>query len=228
MMDQAEKYLVFDQTLNKNHANQNDNTIKPTLCNVSNRVNNRYFIEFSGREVFKSEIDLKPPSRTSNINFFMIYRLKDYDGSRNWLRNCFFRQGYYFVGFSTLRDLITSNSSSRFIRIGVANDAVAPYKNKANAGELNKWCSLSVHWYHVSPRTDKSSVYCIGVKLTNFTSTNLQIKGKMEIGAFNFNNNHRFSNFELSLGGTGMFKGNIAFFMFKKRIMNERNILMYH
>ena len=172
---------------------------------------------------------MSPSSGTSNItNFFVVYRLKGYDGSINWSRNCFFRQGDYFVRFSTVGNLIISNVSGIFIRIGVANDAVAPYKNKANAGLLNKWCSLSVHWHDSSPRTNKSSVYCNGAKLTNFTSVNLQINGKMEIGALNFNSKHRFSNFAMNLAGTGMFKGDIALIVFRKGIMEEKTILMHH
>ena len=164
---------------------------------------------------------LNPPSSTSNItNFFVVYRLRGYDGSINWLRNCFFRHSDYFVGFSTV--------AGRFIRIGVANDADAPYENKANAGLLNKWCSLSVHWHDSSPRTNKSSVYCNGAKLTNFTSVNLQINGKMEIGALNFNSKHRFSNFAMNLAGTGMFKGDIALIVFRKGIMEEKTIVMHH
>ena len=156
----------------------------------------------------------------------MVYRLRGYDGSINWLRNCFIRQGNYFVGFSTLRDLI-SYVAGRFIRIGVANDAVAPYKNKADAGLENKWCSLSVHWCDSSPRTNKSSVYCNGVKLTNFTSLGLQINNKMEIGAFN-SNNKRFSDLDRNLAGTGMFKGDIALIVFRKGIMEEKTIVMHH
>ena len=128
----------------------------------------------------------------------------------------FFRQGDYFVGFSTTGDLIISNVAGRFIRIGIANDAVAPYKNKANAGLLNKWRSLSIHWY-------KSSVYCNGVKLTN-----LQINDEMEIGALNFNSKHRFCNFAMNLAGTGMFKGDIALIVFRKGIMEEKTIVMHH
>ena len=221
---------LFDQTFNENHAKQNFSTIKPTLCNVANRVNNRYFIEFSGRSVLFSDIDLTQPSSSSKItNFFVVYRLKGYHGSIDWFRNCFFREGDYFVGFSTLGDLIVSNTvTGRYIKIGTANDAVAPYKNKANAGELNKWCSLSVHWKDSSPRFNKSSVYCNGVKLANFTSISLQTNDKMQIGSFNFNSGHKFSNSDLNLAGTGTFKGDIAFFMFKQGIMDERTILLHH
>ena len=221
---------LFDQTFNENHAKQNFSTIKPTLCNVANRVNNRYFIEFSGRSVLFSDIDLTQPSSSSKItNFFVVYRLKGYHGSIDWFRNCFFREGDYFVGFSTLGDLIVSNTvTGRYIKIGTANDAVAPYKNKANAGKLNKWCSLSVHWNGNSPQTNKSSVYCNGVKLVNFTSNYLNASGKMQIGSSNDDDSIVFSTFVMRFAGTGMFKGDIAFFMFKQGIMDERTILLHH
>ena len=170
---------LYDQSLSQNDATQSNNNIKPKLCKKKNRVNNRYFVEFNGR-VFISDIDLSPSSGTPNItNFFVVYRLRGYDASINWLRNCFFVQNDRFVGFSTIGDLVISNSTNTFMRIGAANDAVAPFKNKANAGLLNKWYSLSVHWYDDgSSRTNKSSVYCNGVKLTNFTSTGLQLNKK--------------------------------------------------
>ena len=206
---------LYDQSLSQNDAAKSNNAIKPKLCTKTNRVDNRYFIEFSGREIFNSDIDLTPSSGAPKMtNFFVVYRLKGYDASINWLRNCFSRQGDYFVGFSTLGDLIISNAASRFIRIGVANDVVAPYKNKANAGLLNRWCSLSIHWHDSSPRFNKSSVYCNRVKLTNFTSLGLQINNKMEIGALNFNSKHRFSTFDMNFAGTGMFKGDIALIVF--------------
>ena len=121
------------------------------------------------------------------------------------------------MGFSSLKDLIISHVSGRYIKIGTANDAVVPYKNKANAGEL-KWCSLSTHWKD-SSRFNKSSVYCNGVKFTNFASISLQTNDKMQIGSFNFNSGHKFSNSDLNLAGTGMFK---------QGIIDERTILLHH
>ena len=44
----------------------------------------------------------------------------------------------------------------------------------------------------------------------------------MEIGALNFNNRNRFSNFALNLAGTGLFKGYIALIVFRKGIMVEK------
>ena len=83
---------LFDQTFDENHAKQNNSTIYPTLCNVANRVNNRYYIEFATRSVLFSDMNLSQPSNPTNIiNFFVVYRLKGYDGSINWLRNCFFQ-----------------------------------------------------------------------------------------------------------------------------------------
>ena len=220
---------LYDQSLSQNDATQSNNNIKPKLCKKKNRVNNRYFVEFNGR-VFISDIDLSPSSGTPNItNFFVVYRLRGYDASINWLRNCFFVQNDRFVGFSTIGDLVISNSTNTFMRIGAANDAVAPFKNKANAGLLNKWYSLSVHWYDDgSSRTNKSSVYCNRVKLTNFTSTGLQLNKKMVIGALSYDDTTKFSNFGMNLAGTGFFKGDIALIVFRKGIMEENPILMYH
>ena len=162
------------------------------------------------------------------MNFLVVYRLNGYDGSINWLRNFFFRQGYWFVGFSTTKDLIIANGPARFIKIGDDASAVAPFKNKVNAGELNKWCSLSIHWNGNSPQTNKSSIYCNGVKLVNFTSNHISSLGKMQIGALNYDDSLIFSNPVMRLSGTGMFKGDIAFFMFKQGFMDERTILLHH
>ena len=82
---------LYDKSLSQNYATQSNNAIKPKLCTKTNRVNNKCFIEFSGREIFNSNIDLSSSSNTSNITiFYMVYRSRDYDGSINWLRNCFF------------------------------------------------------------------------------------------------------------------------------------------
>ena len=115
-----------------------------------------------------------------------------------------------------------------FFKKGDDASAIVPFKNKANAGELDKWCSLSVHWNGNSPQTNKSSVYCNGVKLVNFTSNYLNASGKMQIGSSNDDDSIVFSTFVMRFAGTGMFKGDIAFFMFKQGIMDERTILLHH
>ena len=105
---------IFDQTFNENHAKQNGG-LKPILCNVANGVNNRYYMEFTARSVLFSDINLSLSSNpTKIINFFMVYRLKGYDGSSYWLRNCFFRQGDWFVAFSETKDLIVANGPGTF------------------------------------------------------------------------------------------------------------------
>ena len=151
----------------------------------------------------------------------MVYRLSGYDASVNCLRNCFFRQGDWFVGFSETKDLVVANEVGTFFKVGDDTGAIAPFKNNANAGEVNKWCSLSVHWNGNSPQTNKSSVFCNGKKLTNSTDK------KMQIGVSNYDLSLVFSSFVMNFSGTGMSKGDMAFFMFKQGLMDERTVLLH-
>ena len=140
----------------------------------------------------------------------------------------FFRQGDWFVAFSETKSVVVANGSGVFIKIGTDAGAFPPFKIKANAGKLNEWCSLLVHWNGNSPQTNKSPVYRNGVKLANFTSNYLNASGKMQIGSLNYDSSLPFSIFVINISGTGMFKGDIAFFMFKQGIMDERTILLHH
>ena len=140
----------------------------------------------------------------------------------------FFQTGLLVCWVLRKKNLIVANGPGTFFKIRDDNGVIAPFKNKANASELDKWCSLSVHWNGNSPQTNKSSVYCNGVKLVNFTSNYLNASGKMQIGSSNYDDSIVFSTFVMRFDGTGMFKGDIAFFMFKQGIMDERTILLHH
>ena len=68
-----------------------------------------------------------------------------------------------FVCFAnpTTRELIIGGASNDFIVIGGNNanhkSPLAAYQTKANAGDLNKWICLSIHWdIYSSSVTNKS------------------------------------------------------------------------
>ena len=75
------------------------------------------------------------------------------------------------ISFSPNGDLIVSGTTNDHIVIGQnstnGRSPIAPYKTKANAGELNKWVCLSVHWILPS---ETSYMYFNGKKLAIFTS----------------------------------------------------------
>ena len=108
---------------------------------------------------------MNPISGKKDINVFVVYKLNSISSGSIWLKG-----GYdKFACFAnpTTRELIIGGDSGDFIVIG----SISAFKTKANAGDLNKWICLSIHWdMHSSPATNKSSVYCNGKKLASFTA----------------------------------------------------------
>ena len=76
---------------------------------------------------------------------------------------------------------------------------MAPYKYKANAGVINKWVCLSIHWdNHTTPAGNHSSVYCNGQKLANFQSITSLGSTQVTFG-------------DVNTSGIAPFKGDISF-----------------
>ena len=117
--------------------------------------------------------------------------------------------------------VISGDSSNFFICIGSNNanhkGPIAPYQSKANAGALNKWVCLSIHWdMYTTPNNNESSVYCNGKKLTSFTSKTVSGDTTLTIG-------------DIKNGTNSPFDGSISFFsILKHEKMTEKEILFYH
>ena len=172
-----------------------------------------------------SNIDLNPAAGQPDIvHVFIVYKLKSYDAAY-WLCNGLFGHddaGYdKFVAFGqNSGDLAISGTAGNFIVIGAAaHNGVIPivnYPTGANAGELNQWVVLSVHWdVHNTPLTNKSSVWCNGVKLTDFTSRSSTGSTQMTFGDLNPN-------------GTAPLDGDISFFGLYKGFTLDSDLIKLH
>ena len=94
-----------------------------------------------------SDINLNAVSGEKDIiNIFIVYRIKGYDANTYQVRNGLFAHdngGFdKFVSFSPNGDLIVSGTTNDYIIIGsnptLNKQPIAPYKAKANVGEINK------------------------------------------------------------------------------------------
>ena len=108
-----------------------------------------------------------------------------------------------FIAFAPNSDLVVSGDKNSFNLIGTNHISgkypIAAFKTKANAGELNKWICLSVHWdNHTTPVGNNSSVYCNGKKLANLESKATIGSTQMTLGDIN------------STTGAGPLDGDIA------------------
>ena len=209
---------IFDQSLSQDDAYQSDMVKMPVICDKNNRINNRYYIEFTGSERLLSDIDLNPAVGADDIvNIFIVYKLNSIP-VHYWVNGvCGHDDGGYdkFIGLYT-NNLIISGTVNNFINIGTgAVNGYQPYvafKNKANASALNVWICLSVHWNIAS---EKSFVYINGQKICEFTSRVSIGSNKLTIGDLNPN------------GVSGM-DGSIASFLLYKKKMVSRDILLHH
>ena len=173
-----------------------------------------------------SNINLNVVSGAKDIvNVFIVYRIKAFDANTYWTGNGLFghdNKGHdKFVSFSPSGDLIISGTTNNITIIGSnpvgSLQPLAPYKNKANAGVINKWVCLSIHWdNYTTPAGNHSSVCCNGQKLANFQSRTSPGSTKMTFG-------------DISISGMAPFKGDIFFFcVYKGRLINEKDILLHH
>ena len=214
---------IYDQSLSQSDAYQNTSSNQPTICNKNERINNRYYLVFDGtkKQRMISDINLNVSAGEEDIiNIYIVFYIDSFGGSY-WTR-C----GLYgadnggfdaFASYSPHGDLIISKTSNDHIVIGknVTNGRtpIADYQSKANAGELNKWICLSVHW---NIPTETSYVYCNGKKLTDFTSRTSIGSTEMTFADLNPNS-------------IAPFFGKIAcFLLYKNKRMTKRDILLHH
>ena len=214
---------LFDQSLKENHATQTRKVNRPILCTKAEKINYRYYLKFTGNKRMLSNINLNPGSGQADIvNVFIVYRLNSYTGSY-FVRNGLFGHdngGFdKFVTFSPTGELVISGTPNQHIVIGRkafnGKNAIAPYQSKANAGELNKWICLSIHW-DVPGGNNASETWCNGKKLANFTARTSQGSTKMTFG-------------DLNPSGIAGLKGDIAFYcLYKGENLTETNIKLHH
>ena len=215
---------MFDQSLSQSDAEQNTYSAQPTICTKADRRNNRYYLIFDGSKNQRmiSDINLNVSTGEEDIiNIFIVYNISNFSGTY-WCRASLFGHddgGFdAFVTFSPQGDLIVSKTTNDHIVIGKnttnGRTPIADYQSKANAGELNKWICLSVHW---NIPTETSYVYCNGKKLTDFTSKSGGVGSQqMTFGDLNPNS-------------IAPFNGKIAsFLLYKNKRMTKRDILLHH
>ena len=214
---------LFDQSIKENNATQTRKVNRPILCTKAEKINYRYYLKFNGNKRMLSNINLNPGSGQADIvNVFIVYRLNSYTGSY-FVRNGLFGHdngGFdKFVTFSPTGELVISGTPNQHIVIGRkafnGKNAIAPYQSKANAGELNKWICLSIHW-DVPGGNNASETWCNGKKLANFTARTSQGSTKMTFG-------------DLNPSGIAGLKGDIAFYcLYKGENLTETNIKLHH
>ena len=216
---------IFDFGIEGNHFKQTTKNLQPSLNLENEKLENKYFLKFNNHRMI-SDSNLNPISGKKDIiNVFVVYKLNSVSLGTEWTKSALFGHdngGYdKFVCFSSLKSLIISGINQEFIVIG-ANSAnfkapLASFKSKADAGELNKWICLSVHWdTDSSPLTDQSSVYCNGKLLQVFTSRSRTGNTKLVIG-------------DLKNDVFAPLDGNIIFFsVLKYQKMREKEIKFYH
>ena len=215
---------LFDQSLKENHAIQTNNANRPLLCTKAEKTNFRYYLKFDGSKRMISDINLNPVGGVSDIvNVYIVYRLNSFTGTHAAIRNGLFGHddaGWdKFVCFSIDESLVVSGADPQFVVIGSSGllnvNPIADYESKANASELNKWISLSVHW-DVPGGSEASEIWCNGKKLANFTARSSTGSNQMTFGDLNPN------------GKAGL-KGDIAFYcLYKGEKHDELRIKLHH
>lgn len=216
---------LYDQSLKENNSQQTDDAKKPVLCNKAEKINYRYFLKFDGTKRMLSDINLNPKSGASDIvNIFIVYKINSFAGNPSYP----FRNGLFghdnggwdkFICFGINGDLVIGGTTNNNIVVGsnkVNNKTpIADYKAKANAGDINKWCSLSSHW-DVPGGNNASEVWCNGKKLTDFTSRSTTGSNQLTFGDLNPN------------GIIGL-QGDIGFFcLYKGEKLSELTIKLHH
>ena len=218
---------LCDFGIEGNHFTQTTKSLQPSLSTESEKENNKYFLKFNGNRMI-SNSNINPISGKKDIiNVFIVYKLNSLDGE--WLSGGLFGNdngGYdKFITFanSSTREMIVGgvNSSFHWFVIGgnKANHRIpyAAYKTKANAGEINKWMCLSIHWdNYTTPKTNESFIYCNGKQICHFESVTTTGDVKLSLGNIKNDNN-------------GPLNGSIIFFsVLKYQKMTQEEIKFYH
>ena len=221
-----------DNTLYELDANKNVAGNQPKLCTKANKINNRYHIEFNSvnSERMISQIDLNPGTNQQDIvNIFIVYKLKSRSSVNYWVNNGLF--GYDNRGFDKFvcfgkngtngeeSLMIAGINGADAVIIGPHRisgyNPISDYKTNANAGELNKWICLSIHW-DVPGGTNKSSAWCNKQKLGTFTAGTSPGSTQMTFG-------------DIDPGGIAPLDGSIAFFgLYKGFVLSDEIIKLHH
>ena len=178
---------------------------------------------FDGTQRLLSNINLNPGAGQDDIvDVFIVYKMNSFNGKGIW-KNCLFGHvdsGWdKMVGFASSGELLVTGTTYSYIVIGTNTfqnkQPIANYQTKANAGELNKWICLSIHW-DVPAGANKSSVWCNGKKLCNFTAITTAGANRMTLGDIN------------QSGNVGL-DGSLAFFtVYKERVISDSDIKLHH
>ena len=223
--------VLKDNTLYELDANQSATGNQPKLCKKANKINNIYHIEFTSAnsERMISQIDLNPGNNQQDIlNIFIVYKLNSRSTTSYWVNNGLF--GHDNGGFDTFVCFGkhgTTGSETLMIP-GVNGDVVllgphgisgyspsAGYKTNANAGDLNKWICLSIHW-DVPGGTNKFSAWCNKEKLGSLTSRTSVGSAQMTFG-------------DIDPGGIAPLDGSIKFFgLYKGFTISDDLIKLHH
>lgn len=161
-------------------------------------------------------------------NIFIVYKILNVS-TTNWVSNGLFGHdngGYdKFIAFTGMSgstlvtgNLVVSGAPGSWFHMGPSNfKGYAPrvgYKTKANAGELNKWICLSIHW--IDNTTNGSSIWCNGQNLYNFTPKSSTGSTQMTFG-------------DLDPSGIAPLYCNIAFFsLHKDKVLSADDIRLQH
>ena len=224
--------VLKDNTLYELDANQTTVSNQPKLCTKANKINNRYYIEFtsSNSERMIAQIDLNPASgQPDTVNIFIVYKLNSRSLVNYWVNNglfghdnagfdkfvCFGQNGTN--GAETL--MIAGVDGSDVILFGPNSyygySVLNGYKTNANAGELNKWICLSIHW-DVPGGSNKSSAWCNKQKLGSFTAKTSPGSTQMTFG-------------DINPGGIAPLDGSIAFFgLYKGFVLSDDLKELHH
>ena len=212
---------LYDQTLSENNCSQTNTQLQPIVCTKNNKINKRYYLEFNGSQRMISNINLNPkPGDKDIVNIFVVYKLNNHGSSGTWRNGIFGHDngGHdKFVAFSSTGILAISGTKNNFITIGGdfnGKTKHADYQINANAGKLNKWCCLSIHWNEPS-KTNGSSVWCNGKKLCNFTSKTSVGSKQMTFG-------------DLDPSGIAGLNGSITLFSLYKAFEMSDDIIKLH
>ena len=200
---------LCDQTRFQITAVQSTSNLKPILEHTGPIIDYRYSIKFTEGDRLTANINLNAPI----VNVFVVYSLNTFKSSISiYGQNALFgnddgRNNGRYITFNSSKSLIVAGSNS-------GRDIVNSYPNNANAGELNKYKVLSVHFNQPS-EINKSYIYCNGKKLLDFTSNSTKGTSTTTIG-------------DLSDIKRAPLRGNIAFFSVYKNILSKQTIKLHH
>ena len=204
------KYIstLYDQTRHGINAVQSRSNLQPILGDKDINIDDMYPIKFNNNRRLTSNINLN----SSIVVVFVVYKLNAYSthiskyGTNALFGNDDGKNNGKYITFNTRGQLIFSGVSGPNI--------ITSYPSNANAGELNSYKILSVHW-NLPTEKNKSYIYCNGKKIINFTSNSTTGENTTTIG-------------DLSSILRAPLNGNIAFFSFYNKNLSEAIIKLHH